>query len=73
VLAVLPPWLHRILAPLRGCLLEIYLIHGAIFVHPTGSLWVDFVVTMVLVLVVAKALETLRLRLSLRAITVRAV
>jgi surface polysaccharide O-acyltransferase-like enzyme len=58
----LPAWVHRTLAPLRGCLLEIYLIHSALFVHPIGNLWADFAASLALVLTSAKGLEWVRVR-----------
>jgi hypothetical protein len=38
-------------------LLEVYLVHGYLFIHPTGQSFVDFLISLVLISVVAKLLS----------------
>ncbi|MGZ5202905.1 MAG: hypothetical protein ACXWC4_24340, partial [Telluria sp.] len=48
--ARLPQWkILRGVAGLEGCLLEIFIIHTYLFIHPTGINALDFVITMSLV------------------------
>jgi hypothetical protein len=52
--ARLPQWaILRGLAKLENCLLEIFIIHTYLFIHPTGNSALDFVITMTLVIVTA--------------------
>ncbi len=58
--ARLPQWgILRALAKLENCLLEIFLIHTYLFVHPTGINALDFVITMTLIIVTAWILNIL--------------
>lgn len=41
------------LVPLEACLLEIYLIHTYLFIHPTGNSVVDFMISLVLIVIAA--------------------
>ncbi|NOY45289.1 MAG: hypothetical protein GXP50_07545 [Deltaproteobacteria bacterium] len=52
-----PRWVQNTTLPFAGCLLEIYLLHMYLFVHPTGSLGVDLLLSLALVLAVAKFLD----------------
>ncbi|WP_459943325.1 hypothetical protein, partial [Deferrisoma palaeochoriense] len=54
-----PGWLERVTLPFAGCLLEIYLLHTYLFIHPTGNLGVDLALSLALVLAVAKTLDWL--------------
>ena len=52
--ARLPQWkVLRGLARLENCLLEIFIIHSYLFIHPTGIGALDFVITMTLIIVTA--------------------
>ncbi|MFK3739384.1 hypothetical protein [Massilia sp. TN1-12] len=52
--ARLPHWAPlRMLAKLEGCLLEIFIIHMYLFVHPTGQHLLDFVLSLVLIVATA--------------------
>lgn len=52
--ARLPQWkILRGLARLENCLLEIFIIHSYLFIHPTGIGALDFVITMTLIIVTA--------------------
>lgn len=57
--ARLPEWkVLKVLAKLESCLLEIFIIHTYLFIHPTGIAAFDFVVTMGLIIVAAWKLNT---------------
>jgi len=47
----------RFLVPLEAYLLEIYLIHGYLFIHPTGNSVMDFTFSLVIVVVAAIVLN----------------
>lgn len=58
--AQLPKWkILQALARLETCLLEIFIIHTYLFIHPTGIGPLDFAMTMSLVIVVAWILNIL--------------
>jgi hypothetical protein len=50
-------------ARLENCLLEIFIIHTYLFIHPTGISALDFAITMTLVAVVAWFLNIVANRL----------
>jgi hypothetical protein len=65
--ARLPQWgVFRALAKLENCLLEIFIIHTYLFVHPTGIGALDFTITMTLVIVAAWVLNILGSKLVRR-------
>ena len=47
----------RFLVPLEACLLEIYLIHGYLFVHPAGNPLIDFLISVVVIVAAALVLN----------------
>jgi hypothetical protein len=47
----------RILVPLEACLLEIYLIHSYLFVHPAGNQIIDFLISLVVIVAAALVLN----------------
>jgi hypothetical protein len=55
-------WLHPLI-PLEACLLEIYLIHSYLFVHPTGISALDFAISLVLIVFCALVLNAVATRL----------
>ncbi|MGZ5202523.1 MAG: hypothetical protein ACXWC4_22405, partial [Telluria sp.] len=56
--ARLPQWkILRAVASLENCLLEIFIIHTYLFIHPTGIKALDFVITMSLIIVTAWVLN----------------
>jgi hypothetical protein len=62
--ARLPQWgILRALAKLENCLLEIFIIHTYLFIHPTGINPLDFVITMSLIIVTAWILNIVGNRL----------
>jgi hypothetical protein len=62
--ARLPQWkILRGVARLENCLLEIFIIHTYLFIHPTGISALDFAITMTLVAVVAWFLNIVANRL----------
>jgi len=68
--AQLPKWkmLHK-LAKLENCLLEIFIIHTYLFIHPTGMALLDFAVTMSLIIVAAWGLNIVGSMLVKRVFT----
>jgi hypothetical protein len=52
-------WLRplRVLVPLEACLLEIFLIHSYLFVHPSGKPIVDFLISLVVIVAAAVVLN----------------
>jgi hypothetical protein len=49
----LPDWLHRPFKPFGACVLEIYILHTYLFVHPSGVLMLDLLASLVVVLSVS--------------------
>ncbi|QOL50936.1 acyltransferase family protein [Massilia litorea] len=47
----------RFLVPLEACLLEIYLIHSYLFVHPSGNPIIDFLLSLVVIVAAAIVLN----------------
>lgn len=47
----------RFLVPLETCLLEIYLIHSYLFIHPTGNGIIDFIISLVWIVAAAIVLN----------------
>ena len=45
------------LVPLEACLLEIYLIHKYLFIEPTGNRVVDFIITLIVIVIAALVLK----------------
>ena len=63
----LPQWgIFRALAKLESCLLEIFIIHTYLFMHPTGIGALDFAITMTSVIVAAWILNILGSKLVKR-------
>jgi hypothetical protein len=62
--AQLPQWKPlRMLAKLENCLLEIFIVHTYLFIHPTGIGAVDFLCSMSLIVVTALILNAIGNRL----------
>jgi hypothetical protein len=56
--ARLPQWkILRGLASFENCLLEVFIIHSYLFIHPTGISALDFVITMTMVTGIARILN----------------
>ena len=55
--ARLPAWPLRPFGVVSGVILEVYLIHSYLYVRPTGYAFVDYLLSLALVLVVARLLN----------------
>lgn len=60
----IPQWRPlRLLARLENCLLEIFIIHSYLFVHPTGNAAVDFCISVALIIPAAWCLNVVATKL----------
>jgi hypothetical protein len=63
---ILPTFVYRVTRYMGGCFLPIYLVHRHMFWHPIGQLHIDFVTSLISVVLVALILR----RLSMAAVQV---
>jgi hypothetical protein len=62
--AILPAWLLRPISYLSDIVLEIYLIHTYLFLAITGSKFADYVLSMCVILLTAKLLQSAAVRIE---------